>query len=298
MTTQPRRGRCGLRAIAVLAGAMTLASHQPLRAEPTGSAPATNVLLEAQSKPVWQSVTGHSIRYLLSLPKGWSANRKWPVIVVITGSNSNFPIIGQGYHDRRGDGPFILVTPATVSSGSQIVAERYPHLSTNELARLAAASVPEKLAYDMAGLERIVAEVGEKYGGEAKVYLSGFSMGGTLAWQMALLHSDRLNMVFPVCALYDEAAGALIPDGHRAANPALPIHAFQGDKDKSLEMFTQHWERASALAKKVGFQNVTRTVTGRGHSWYYEEILQICTEHHARRQGAAAPAAVQTETRP
>jgi hypothetical protein len=31
-------------------------------------------------------------------------------------------------------------------------------------------------------------------------------------------------------------------------------------------------------------------VTGRGHSWYYEEILQICNEHYAGRQGAAAPA--------
>ena len=296
--TQPRSGRFVLRA-AVLAGALTPASHQPLRAETTSNVPTTNVVLEAQAKPVWQSVTGHSIRYLVSLPKSWSLKRKWPVIVVITGSNSNFPIIGQGYHDRRGDKPFILVTPATVSSGSKIIAERYPHLAADELARLAAATAPEKLAYDMAGLERIVAEGGEMFGGEAKVYLSGFSMGGTLAWEMALRHSDRLHLVFPVCAVYDEAAGVLIPDGHRAANPVLPIQAFQGDKDKGLEMFNQHWERASALAKKVGFQNVTRTVTGRGHSWYYEEILQICTEHHARRQGAAAPAtAVQPEPRP
>jgi len=89
-------------------------------------------------------------------------------------------------------------------------------------------------------------------------------MGGTLAWQMALLRSDRLHMAFPVCAMYRKAAVDIIPAGHRAANPALPIRAFQGEKVPWLGGFNQHWERASALARQVGFEDISRTVSGRG----------------------------------
>jgi hypothetical protein len=110
-----------------------------------------------------------------------------------------FSVIAQGYHQIRGGRPFILVTPARVSSGSLIHAELYPHLPADELAQFASATVRAKLEYDMAGLERILEEVGETFGGERRVYLSGFSMGGTLAWQMAVLRSDRLHMAFPVC---------------------------------------------------------------------------------------------------
>lgn len=72
-----------------------------------------------------------------------------------------------------------------------------------------------------------------------------------------------------------------MPEGYRPANPALPIRAFQGEKDPRVEGFAKHWERASGLAKQVGFQDVTRTVSGRGHSCYYGEILGLCSEHHA-----------------
>jgi predicted esterase len=296
-----RRPRWGS-AAAVLVGVLVCLWSQPPIAEdrviPTRAALPPQFIHDAKTKPIWQSVDGHSIRYLLSLPKDWSPDRRWPVIVVITGSSSNFPIIAQGYHDVRGDRPFIVITPATVSSGSKIDTDLYPHLSQDELARLAAASVREKLAYDMAGLERILAEVGEKFAGDSKAYLSGFSMGGTLAWQMALLRSDLLHMAFPVCAMYKEEASGLIPAGHRPANPALPIRAFQGEKDPWLDGFDKHWERASGLAKQAGFQDVTRTVTGRGHSWYYGEILELCAEHHAALHRAAPPQAVPTESRP
>ncbi len=287
-------------ATALLVGVMVSLWSQPPsaddRAPPARVPPPPELIDDARRKPIWQSVTGHSIRYLVSLPKDWSADRKWPVIVVITGSNSNFPVIAQGYHQLRGDRPFILITPATVSSGSVINAELYPHLPADELARLASAEVPVKLEYDMAGLERILEEVRERFGGEQRVYLSGFSMGGTLAWQMALLRSDRLHMAFPVCAMYREAAVEMIPAGHRPANPALPIRAFQGEKDPWLEGFHKHWERASTLARQVGFQDVTRTVSGRGHSWYHGEILQLCAEHHAEpRADAAVPPVLPAE---
>lgn len=288
------------RAALIVGVSVSLWSQPPLAEDrvPPATATLSESILDAKKKPIWQSVNGHSIRYLLSLPKDWSPDRKWPVIVVITGSSSNFSVIAQGYHDLRGGRPFILVTPATVSSGSKIDAELYPHLSADELARLASASVREKLEYDMAGLELILAEVGEKFAGDSKVYLSGFSMGGTLAWQMALLRSDRLHMAFPVCAMFKEEAAGMMPEGYRPANPALPIRAFQGEKDPWVEGFAKHWERASGLAKQVGFKDVTRTVSGRGHSWYYGEILGLCAEHHAGLQGAAPPQPVPAEARP
>lgn len=246
-----------------------------------------NQAAQAQLQPIWRAMDGHSMRYLLSLPNGWSPQKKWPLLVVVTGSNSNFPVISKGYHQARGDLPFIIATPATVSSGSQISAERYPHLSADELASLASASVAGKLTYDMAGLELLLKDLRAHFGAEDKAYLSGFSMGGSLAWHAAFTVSDRLHAVFPVCAVYDPNAQKLLKDDLKPADTQLPILAFQGDKDGGLAMFNEAWQRASKVAGGLGFTNVVRKTTWRKHDWHYEEILYVCQGHHLGRQAAA-----------
>ncbi len=120
---------------------------------------------QAKAGPVWPDVEGTSMRYLVSLPEGRRPGRTWPVMVVVTGSNSNFPVIAKGYHNARDEMPFVVVVPATVSSGSRINAERYSHLPEEEIAAYAEADLAAKLAYDVDGLERVLADVRRRFGG-------------------------------------------------------------------------------------------------------------------------------------
>jgi poly(3-hydroxybutyrate) depolymerase len=235
-------------------------------------------LMEA---PQWCAIKGHPLRFLLSLPKGWRADQKWPVVVAVTGSNGNFPTLANGYHGVHETMPFIVIVPATVSSTSpeKITTSRFPHYTEAECQHWAEASDLDKLRYDMDGLQQILAAVRAHLGGEEKIHLSGFSKGGTLAWQMAFLHGDQLHMMFPVCAVYKEQAQAAVPIDRPLTNPSLPIYAFQGKNDGYLDGLNESWERASAFACQQGFTNVTRTVTWRKHDWHHEEILYMCYGH-------------------
>jgi poly(3-hydroxybutyrate) depolymerase len=238
----------------------------------------------AKAAPVWQDLPGTSMRYLLSLPQDWQAGRTWPVIVVVTGSNSNFPAIAKGYQSARGEMPFIVAVPATISSGSQMNEQRYPHLPQEQIAEYAASPIARKLAYDVDGVQRTIADVQRRFGGERKVYLSGFSMGGTLAWHMALNRGDDFHIVFPVCCGFVRDADEIMPPGARAPAPDLPVFAFQGRQDHMRDGIEAEWKRASAFAAERGLTNVRRVVTWRSHDWHYEEILYMCYGHWLGRR--------------
>jgi dienelactone hydrolase len=139
----------------------------------------------------------------------------------------------------------------------------------------------------MEGIDRILKDVQKYAGGEEKAYLSGFSMGGTLAWQMALLRSSHWHAVFPSCAVYDRAGLEMVPEGHVTTDPDMPIYAFQGAKDDERARFDTDWDFVSQLSRRTGFRNVERTVTWRNHSWHHEEILMFCQGHFLGRQSGA-----------
>jgi poly(3-hydroxybutyrate) depolymerase len=265
---------------------VVVAGCAPDAAGPIASEVTVNAELIEQAKaaPTWQEIEGTSMRYLVSLPEQWEAGRTWPVVVVVTGSNSNFPVIAKGYQTARGEMPFVVVVPATVSSGSKIIAERYPHLPAGELAKYAGAGLAAKLAYDADGIDRMLADVRARFGGERKVYLSGFSMGGSLAWYMAANRGDRMHVVFHVCAGIPRPTDSILPPGAEPVDPDVPIFSFQGGKDHMREGIEADWTRARAFVKAHGLTNVRRVVTWRAHSWHYEEILYLCYGHWLARQ--------------
>ncbi|HEY2012532.1 MAG TPA: hypothetical protein VGH38_03475, partial [Bryobacteraceae bacterium] len=59
--------------------------------------------------PVLKTARHHPMEYLLSLPQGWTAQKKWPVVVVIESANREFQKTATRFAEARKSLPFILV---------------------------------------------------------------------------------------------------------------------------------------------------------------------------------------------
>src|SRR5690349_7760016 len=69
------------------------------------------------SEPQRKTASTHPIQYYLSLPDGWVAGKKWPVVVVIESAERDFSAAANAFAKARQHQPFILVTPLVVTNG-------------------------------------------------------------------------------------------------------------------------------------------------------------------------------------
>ena len=78
---------------------------------------ASTTLVHASEPPQLKTASSHPIQYYLSLPEGWVAGKKWPVVVVIDSAEREFLQAATAFAQARGPRPFILVTPLVVTNG-------------------------------------------------------------------------------------------------------------------------------------------------------------------------------------
>jgi predicted esterase len=167
----------------------------------------------------------------------------------------------------------------TVSStkSESIDAKRYPHLSEERRVALAATARQDLLAQDLAGIEALIKDLSTHAATEDRCYLSGFSMGGFLAWHAAFRRPDLLHAILPSCPCFDPAS---VPDRIPDGFTSLPILVLQGQQDTLLEKVLEPaWMQAKAAVAKANHLGVLRLMTVRNHSWHYEEIQQFCYGH-------------------
>jgi len=139
---------------------------------------------------------GATYRYRVFVPDGWTAERRWPVVLFLHGSgergSDNRAQLGQGLPpwlaEHGGDFPAVVVIPQA-PAGSRWNGE------------------VEQMA-----LKALDDSIGEWHGDRRRLYLTGLSMGGYGAWQIALDHPG----VF--------AAAAIICGGIRHPNDSADLH--------------------------------------------------------------------------
>ena len=200
--------------------------------------------------------------YYLSLPRRWTADRAWPILVTIEGSGHNFLGNCQSFIQARGDGPFIIVTPCVSSNGNDPA--------------------------DARAVLAIAREVQQAGHGQAKFFLTGFSAGGHVAWQIIFAHPELLAGAAPAAGNYRGRGVNTISDAPERVQ--VPIHAFQGDRDPHLTALNEQWDSASALAREHGYQNIIRTmVPGAGHSAFPEQVIEFCSGVLSQVQTVRSP---------
>jgi predicted peptidase len=168
------------------------------------------------------------VPYLIYLPKGYQADgdKKFGLMLFLHGrGESNGPLSlvakwGPPKFAARGDAlPWIVVSPQCPKTDWWSSEKQQSRLT------------------------ELLDDVIKKHNvDEARVFLTGLSMGGYGRWTMAANHPERFAAVAPVCGGGDPARAESLKD--------VPIWAFHGDADRAVP-FEKTVTMVAAI-KKVG----------------------------------------------
>lgn len=129
------------------------------------------------------TVNGHPYRFQVFVPRDWSADRAWPVVLFLHGSG------------ERGD-----------DNEAQLKQGLPPWLKTHSAdfpAVMVAPQAPENTVWSgevehaaMAALEQSIKTY---HGDRSRLYVTGLSMGGYGAWQVAVDHPGMFAAAVVIC---------------------------------------------------------------------------------------------------
>ncbi|QNK03780.1 prolyl oligopeptidase family serine peptidase [Dyella telluris] len=208
------------------------------------------------------TVNGHRHAYQVFVPHGWSADRAWPVVLFLHGSgergSDNEAQLNAGLPPwlkaHGADFPAVVVVPQapddTVWSG--------------EVERAA-----------MAALEQ---SIKTWHGDRSRLYLTGLSMGGYGAWQLAVDHPGMFAAAVVICGgvqslddmpelkVYGAPAGAGAFDWVAQRVQPMPVWIFHGAADDQVP--TEESRAMDKALLKVGDPVRYTEYPGVGHgSW-------------------------------
>lgn len=227
----------------------------------------------ASQIPVRKTAAGHPIQYFISVPRGWPGNRKWPVVMTLAGAGKDWEGNAQSFAHYRDslNLPFIIVTPVILTNGGDGAIPRdhpryqYPSSTWDMLDSVG------RCAFDMAGVEAVIADVQNIYSGDGKPFLTAFSGGGHQGWATVLLHPEWLRAAALVgtnfsgrCVSKETKVLQLISRAPQRV--LLPVRNFNGADDSNIKNSAPQQLRAMGIARENGYATVSEeTVRGVGH---------------------------------
>lgn len=171
-------------------------------------------------KQTFTDENGKQIPYVVYVPRDYDGKKLYPVIVYLHGLGEKNPIPwGLGtYIKARGDLGFLCVFPHSVRPWDP-------------------GRPGEKCA--IGALDAVSAHYNVD---RNRVYLTGFSMGGTGTWSLGAKYADRWAALVPVASESTPEWAAKVKN--------IPIWAFEGSDDK--EGNVQKGRQAVEFVRKVG----------------------------------------------
>jgi dienelactone hydrolase len=204
----------------------------------------------------------HPLVGYLSLPKGWKPGKKYDVLVGVDGAGSGFLGAARGFAKARGGRDVIVLAPCTLANTNQLLPKKYPFYSEELLKE----HNGDRFAFDLEGLLGLLKVIAERYGGNDKVVITGFSGGGNLCYGFTLTHPDKVLGAAPACANF---SGMGARDAGEPENGGPPVHIMTGEQDphrdfthgnKNSPGIEPQTDRAVQVLQEKGFKNVTRTM--------------------------------------
>jgi dienelactone hydrolase len=254
----------------------------PAPAAPAGTGDAPAIAVHRAST--------HAMRYHLALPSGWSADRRWPVLVVIPDAARDFGANLERFVRARGTRPYILVAPEVLSCGGR--RSRTPDRYSYTRAEWDSLQGGDDFAFEDAGLAAVLADVHRRWGGEPKAFLTGWEAGGHTVWAQALRRPERWRGVAPVTSNYQRRGLDSTSFSRAPERAMLPIQAFRcgapsGDALEAVGFTDQQTAAALADAAAHGFESrPVRVVPGVDHGPLPEAVLAWCDSLRAPKQAA------------
>jgi dienelactone hydrolase len=213
----------------------------------------------------------HQLVGYVALPKDWTKGKSYPVLVGVEGAGCNFLGYCRGFAGARGGRPVIVVAPITLSNTNDLKPETYPCYPRSLLDEHPKEKLVQRLEFDARGIDALLEVVRRRFGGEEKVFLTGFSGGGQYTYWKLFQDPAHVRGAAPACGNFGgaglERAPGVGPDG------GPPVHLFTGEKDPHRDQvfgvapgITGQTDRAEENLRKLGYTHVVRTdVKGAGH---------------------------------
>ncbi|MGC4021161.1 MAG: hypothetical protein QM734_04070 [Cyclobacteriaceae bacterium] len=217
----------------------------------------------------------HPIQYFLSLPKNWSKDKTWPVVMVLEAADKEYKKNAEKFIAARGDMPFILIAPFNTNNGNQ--GRRDPNLFPYSTETWDYMEKIGDCQFNEDGIQQIIKEVSAKYNGEQKVFMTGFEAGTHVLWSIVFNHPEWLRAAASVEGNFRNRC---IEPSKVSTDPSrknLPVKSFLGDKDEYFgpngKNYNQ-WAEVKSIAQNNGFENVSeKIVTDVGHQPMPEEVM-------------------------
>ena len=234
-----------------------------------------STLVHASEPPQLKTASTHPIQYYLSLPDGWVAGKKWPVVVVIDSAERDFLQAATAFAEARQQRPFIIVTPLVVTNGGANVRGVPSYRYSDQAWEWIQNSGP--FNFDMDGITTIMQDVVKQYGGEDKYFITGLEAAGHTIWGILFNHPEAVRGAAIVCPNY---LGRWVDEAHISSAPersTLPIRNFVGTNDTLCApghpIYTQ-MQKAVSVAEAHGYKNVSLTrIEAKGHDRLAVEVL-------------------------
>ena len=148
--------------------------------------------------------TEHQGRFLVRFPDGYHSDtsRQWPLLMFLHGAGER----GRNLNLVRRHGPLSADAPGDIP------------------AVVIAPQCEPETWWEAAALEALVDSCLERYRvDEARLAVTGISMGGTATWELATRSPERWSAAAPICGRADPLRAAALKD--------LPVWAFHGAQD-------------------------------------------------------------------
>jgi len=182
------------------------------------------------------TLQGTTYRYQVFVPDGWTAKKTWPLVLFLHGSgeagNDNTKQMTQGLppwlHEHGATFPAVVVIP-------QAPEQTYWNGAIEQMA-----------------LQAMQNSIGEFHGDRHRLYLTGLSMGGFGAWQIAIDRPGLFAAAAIICGAINPISDE--PALHVSGIPAgvdpyawvashignLPVWIFHGSADTVVPLTDDH----------------------------------------------------------
>lgn len=197
------------------------------------------------------------VTYYVQLPPEYDSYRRYPAVVTLQGSGTTAEQQVDWWAGSWADGGWRAGQAAR--HGYIVIAPHWTkeHQRTYEYSARAHAAVLGSLRD---ACKRFAIDTD-------RVFLSGHSIGGDAAWDIALAHPDLWAGVIPIVARSDRYCSLYWENAER-----LPFYVVSGELDG-----TSMTDNARDLDRylKRGYNCTVVEYLGRGHEHFYDEVLRI-----------------------